>query len=307
MYSTLKFAASAAKALIFPRQRTGILLFYDKLSDEKLIRKLFKYFMGYDIDLDNPKTLCEKLNWLKLYDRRPEYTTMADKYAVKKFVADRIGSEHVVPLLGVWDRFDDIDFDALPEQFVLKCTHDSGGFVVCRDKATFDKQAARTALEKSLANNYYLMYREWVYKDVPRRIIAEQYIPSLGKPESIEIKVTCFNGIAKLNTICRGIAHDLPEKRSNDHYDRDMNRLMFSVVYKNPEVPEKIPEQMPEIIALSEKLSAGIPQVRVDWYIVDGQIYFGEFTFYTWGGFMKFEPPEYDEILGSWLTLPDKH
>ncbi|MBQ7219501.1 MAG: hypothetical protein IJS28_00820 [Synergistaceae bacterium] len=309
MNPAVKFAARAARALVIPRYRASFLSslgFYDSLTDEELIRKIYKCFMGREIDLDNPQTLCEKLNWLKLYDRRPEYTIMADKYAVKKFVADRIGSEHVVPLLGVWDKFDDIDFDALPEQFVLKCTHDSGGLVVCRDKSSFNKKIARKVIEQSLARNYYFVFREWAYKDIPRRIIAEQYIPSLGKPESREIKVTCFNGIAKLNTICKGIAHNLPGKRQNDHYDRNMKRLMFSVVYKNPEVPEKIPEQMPEIIALSEKLSAGIPQVRVDWYIVDGQIYFGEFTFYTWGGFMRFEPPEWDGILGSWLELPDK-
>ena len=278
------------------------------MPDDEFLRCLYKLSMGRDLDLQNPKTFTEKLQWLKLYDRRPEYTRMADKYAVKKLVADKIGSEYVIPLLGVWDKFEDIDFDALPEQFVLKCTHDSGGLVICRDKAAFDREAARKVLSSSLLRNYYPNFREWVYKDITPRIIAENYIPSLGRPESVEYKLTCFNGVAKLITICRGIAHSSFDVRTNDHYDRDMNRLHFWVNYKNPEVPENIPEQMPEIIALSEKLSTGIPEVRVDWYIDKGKIYFGEFTFYTWAGFMHFNPPEYDEILGSWLELSsEKH
>ncbi|MBR0150842.1 MAG: hypothetical protein IJP89_05725 [Synergistaceae bacterium] len=309
MNPAVKLALRAARAIVVPYRRFEFLAslgLYDSLSDEEFIRRMYKSFMGREIDLDNPKTLCEKLNWLKLHDRRPEYTLMADKYAVKSYVAERIGAEHVVPLLGVWDSFDEIDFDALPEQFVLKCTHDSGGVAVCRDKSTFDRKLARKILEKSLARNYSLLYREWAYKNVPRRIIAEQYIPTLGRSDSVEFKITCLNGIAKLNTICRGPAHTFAWKRTNDHYDRDMKRLKFYVAYKNPEPPEKIPPQMHEIMTMSEKLSAGIPYVRVDWYISEGRIYFGEFTFYTWGGFMRFNPPEWDEILGSWLELPAK-
>ncbi len=168
--------------------------FYKNMPDEAYLRKAFKLRMGYELDLDAPKTFCEKLQWLKLYDRRPEYSTMVDKYEVKKYVAERIGEKYVIPLLGVWDRFEDIDFDALPDQFVLKCTHDSGGFVVCRDKSVFDKSDARKRLNKHLQTDYYLHGREWPYKNVKRRIIAEKYIDSLGKPESVEYKLTCFGG-----------------------------------------------------------------------------------------------------------------
>ena len=218
--------------------------FYCSLSDEEYLERFYKVKLGRELDLQNPKAFTEKLQWLKLYDRRPEYTSMADKYAVKKVIADRIGAEYVIPLLGVWDRFEDIDFDSLPEQFVLKCTHDSGGFAVCRDKRTFDREAAKKVLTRSLHKNYYFQSREWVYKDIPPRIIAEQYVPSLGRPESIEYKLTCFNGKAKLITICRGIAHSTYDVRTNDHYDRDLNRLNFYVNYKNPAEPEKIPPQM---------------------------------------------------------------
>ena len=274
------------------------------MPDDKYLKKQFKFTLGRELDLENPQTLCEKIQWLKLYDRRPEYVNMVDKYEVKKLVADKIGSQYVVPLLGVWDKFDDIDFDTLPDQFILKCTHDSGGFVVCTDKAKFDKEAAKNKLEASLKQNYFTFYREWVYKHVKPRIIAEEYIPTLGKPDSVEYKLSCFNGVAKLITLCRGIAHSSYDVRTNDHYDRD-----FHVYYKNSTSnPPAIPPQMDEIINISEKLSAGIPYVRVDSYIHNNKVYFGEITFYTWSGLMVFDPPEWDYTLGSWVELPkEKH
>jgi len=251
------------------------------MSDEKYLKRVFKMRMGCDLNLKNPKTFNEKLNWLKLYDRNPEYTSMVDKYEVKKYVAEKIGAEYVIPLLGVYNNFDEINFDELPEQFILKTTHDSGGFVICRDKKNFDVEAARKTLNKHLKINYY-----W------------------GKRESIEYKLSCFNGVAKLITICKGIAHTDFDKRTNDHYDRDLNPLKWYAYYKNSPVPVQPPKEIHEIIEMSEKLAAGIPQVRVDSYLIDGKIYFGEMTFYTWAGFIRFNPPEWDEILGSWLELP---
>ncbi|MBQ9897352.1 MAG: cobalamin biosynthesis protein, partial [Synergistaceae bacterium] len=167
-----------------------------------------------------------------------------------------------------------------------------------------DVEAARKTLNKHLKINYYWGKREWPYKNVKPRIIAEKYIDSLGKPESIEYKLTCFNGVAKLITICKGIAHTDFDKRTNDHYDRDLNPLKWYAYYKNSPVPVQPPKEIHEIIALSEKLAAGIPQVRVDSYLIDNKIYFGEMTFYTWAGFIRFNPPEWDEILGSWIELP---
>ena len=254
-------------------------------------------------DLDNPRNFNEKLNWLKLHDRNPLYTRLADKCEVKKYVAEKIGSDRVVPLLGVWNHFDEIDFDKLPDQFVLKCTHDSGGFIICKDKATFDKIHAKKFFDRELKKNFYWNKREWAYKNVKPRIIAEKYIDSLGKPESFEYKLTCMNGVCKVFTICTGIAHSDFELRTNDNYDRDFNHLPWYAFYKNSIKPVEIPPQANEMISYAEKLSEGIPQVRVDFYIVDGHVYFGEMTFYTWAGLIEFTPPEWNDIMGDWLEL----
>ena len=164
------------------------------LSDEEFLKRRFRCALGYDLDLEHPKTFNEKLQWLKLHDRNPEYTTMVDKYAAKKWVADRIGEEHIIPTLGVWEHFDDIDFDTLPERFVLKCTHDSGGIVIVKDKRKFDKKSAKREMERSLNRNYYWSGREWPYKNVPPRIIAEQYMESPGKVVPEDYKIYCMNG-----------------------------------------------------------------------------------------------------------------
>lgn len=279
--------------------------YYNNMSDEAYLKRLFKIKLGYDLDLQNPKTFCEKLQWLKLYDRRPEYTMMADKYRVKEWVANKIGDKYVIPLYGAWDHFDEIDFDALPNQFVLKCNHD-GGVLVCEDKSSFDFAFAKTHLEERLTKSYFWSGREWAYKDIPRKIIAEQYMPQLGKRDSIEYKITCFDGRVKLITKCTGIAHTSFDLRNNDNYDRDWNYLPFYAFYKNTgEVIEK-PAYMDEVISICETLSKGIPQVRVDGYIIDDNWYFGEMTFYTWNGFIKFNPDEWDTIMGEWIKLPEK-
>ena len=254
-------------------------------------------------NLKHPRNYNEKLNWLKLHDRNPLYTRLADKCEVKKYVSDKIGNDKVIPLLGVWDHFDDIDFDKLPDQFVLKCTHDSGGFKICKDKNTFDKEGARRFFTAELRKNFYWNKREWAYKDIKPRIIAEPYIDSLGKPESYEYKLTCMDGVCKVFTICTGIAHSDFELRTNDNYDRDFNHLPWYAFYKNSKKPVVIPPQANEIIEYAEKLSEGIPQVRVDFYIIDNKVFFGEMTFYTWAGMIEFTPPEWNDIMGSWLRI----
>ena len=276
---------------------------YDKMSDEAYLRKAYRVRMGKELNLDNPQTFCEKLQWLKLYDHNPRYTMLADKYEVKKIVADAVGEQYVLPAFGVWDSFDEIDFDTLPDQFILKCTHNSGGFMVCRDKNTFDKEEAKKLFDKLLKTSYFLAGREWVYKDIKPRIIAEPYIDTLGEIDSIEYKLTCFDGVAKNITICTGIAHSAYENRTNDNFDRELNHLPWYAYYKNAAVTPEIPPQMDEIIEIAEKLSKDIPQVRVDFYVIDGQVYFGEMTFYTWSGFIEFTPPEWDDIMGSYIDL----
>ena len=172
------------------------------MSDEQFLKKEFFLAMGKPLDLDNPKTFNEKLQWLKIHNRKPEYTTMVDKYAAKQYVADKIGSQYIIPTLGVWDHFDDIDFDALPDQFVLKCTHDSGGLVICKDKSGLDKKAAKRKIEHCLRRKYYYAHREWPYKDVKPRIIAEKYMTNGTSEELNDYKLMCFNGKVKETFVC---------------------------------------------------------------------------------------------------------
>ena len=276
------------------------------MSDKAYLSLFYRIFWHKKIDWDNPKLFTEKLLWLKLYNQKPEYTDMVDKYEIKRIVSEKIGSEYVIPALGVWDRFGDIDFSKLPNEFILKTTHDSGGFIVCRDKKNFDYKSAEKKLNKYLTRNFYWVGREWPYKNVKPRIIAEPYINSLGKPDSVEYKLTCFNGVAKNITVCRGIAHSVLSDRTNDNYDRELNHLSWYAYYKNSTKPFTFPKEIYKIIELAERLSEGIPQVRVDFYLVNGQIYFGEMTFFTWGGFIKFTPKEQDRIMGEWIVLPPK-
>lgn len=276
------------------------------MDDESYLKWAYFFSMGRRLDLKNPKLLSEKLQWLKLYDRNPYYTKCVDKYEVKNIVSERVGPEIVVPLLGKWNHFDEIDFNGLPKQFVLKTTHASGGIVVCRDKDKLDKEDARTVLERSLGHDFYKGGREWPYKDVPKRIIAEEYIPTLGHPDSIEYKITCMNGDVKFITFCKGPAHQDLSVRTNDHFDKEFKKLDFYTYYKNSNYPYEKPKTWDRMIEIAERLSAGIPYVRVDVYDVDGKIYFGEMTFYTWAGFFRFRPKKWDAILGSWLQLPEK-
>ncbi len=274
------------------------------LSDEEYIKQLFKLQMGYDLDLKNPKTFNEKLQWLKLYDRRPEYSVMVDKYEAKKYAAEKIGEQYIVSTIGVWDKFDDIDFDALPDQFVIKCTHDSGGLVICRDKSTLDLEAAREKIEKSLATNYYFHGREWPYKNVKPRIIAEKYMKDEeGQEEGLtDYKFFCFDGEPKAMFIATDRAKKDTETKF-DFFDMEFNHLPFTNGHPNADRPIEKPKQFDLMIELAGKLSAGIPHVRVDFYESEGSIYFGELTFYHWGGMMPFEPEEWDHTFGDWIKI----
>lgn len=276
------------------------------IDDVFFLKALFHAMMGYELNLDNPATLSEKLQWLKLYDRNPLYTTMVDKYEAKKYVGEVIGKQYVTPALGVWDKLEDIDYDKLPNKFVLKLTHDSGSMVVVKNKAELNRNEVEKKLSERLGMNYFYFSREWPYKNVKPRIIAEPYIDSLGKPDSIEYKVTCFNGKVGFVTICKGIAHDSYDVRTNDSYTVNFEHMPWYAFYKNSLDEIKKPECWEKILNLSEKLAVDIPYVRIDWYLHDGNLYFGEATFYTWGGFIEFTPPEWDLKLGECLRLPDK-
>ena len=279
--------------------------FYNNQPDDKFLKKIFKIKIGKNLDLENPKTFNEKLQWIKLYDRKPIYTTMVDKYEVKKYVADIIGEEYIIPTIGVWDRFEDIDFDSLPEQFVLKCTHDSNGLVICKDKKTLNCRRVKSKIKRCLKRNHYFTYREWPYKDVKPRIIAEKYMEDTATADLRDYKFFCFDGEAKMLFI----ATDRQKKREDvklDFFDMEFNHLPITKGHSNAAVIPRKPKCFDEMRALAEKLSENIPHVRVDFYEVDGKVYFSEFTFFSGAGLGAFSPEKWDEIIGSWIKLPEK-
>lgn len=275
------------------------------VPDKRWISFYFKKQTGYKMDWKNPKTFNQKLQWLKLYNRKPIYSTMVDKCEAKKHVADVIGEEYIIPTLGVWDKFDDINFDKLPDQFVLKCTHDSGGVLIVKDKAKFDKEAARKMFRIALNRNNCSVNREWPYKNVKPRIIAEKLITEISNPDGlVEYKIFCFGGEPKIVLVCKGQAHGVG--RTNDYCDLNLQRLPFTSLNPNSKGDLSVPKELPQLLEVARKLSAGIPQVRVDTYLADGKIYFGELTFFHNSGMAKFDPYEWDEKLGEWITLPRK-
>ena len=279
--------------------------FYDSMPDEEYLRRMFKARMGYELDLDNPKTFNEKLQWLKLHDRKPIYTTMVDKYEAKKYVASIIGEKYIVPILGVWDQFDDIDFDSLPNQFVLKTTHDSGGVVICREKSILDMNSAKQQIMNSLKHNFYYKFREWPYKNVKPRIIAEKYLEDEYGEVIRDYKVMCFNGTPRLIELHQGRN---TAYQTQDFYDLNWNKTSISNAglpnYQVSDTQVDRPETLGEMLELSTILSKNMYHIRVDWYQVRGKVYFGELTFFDGSGFDPFVNLEDDLLLGSWITLP---
>lgn len=269
------------------------------LSDEKFLQFMFWYKTGKKLQIKNPRTYNEKLQWIKLNDRDPSYTLMVDKYEAKKYVESIIGAEYIVPTYGVWDQFDEIDFDKLPDAFVLKCTHDSGGIVICDNKRNLDFKKARKKINKSLKRNYYWAGREWPYKNVNPRIIAEQYLGSSKNKPINDYKVYVFGGNAYMMMINsdRGI-----DTRA-DYFDRNYNWLDFTWGYKHADILPTKPKNYELMFNLAEKIAGDLKQLRVDFYEVDGAILFGEMTFFDGGGFDSIEPYEWDLRLGNMINL----
>lgn len=275
--------------------------FFNRMSDESFLKLKYWAKLGKKLNLDAPCTFNEKLQWLKLYDRKPEYTTMVDKYAAKAYAGGRIGEEHVIPTLGIWDSFDEIDFDSLPDRFVLKCTHDSGGVMICEDKKTLDFKAARRKLNKCLKRNYYLKSREWPYKDVKPRILAEQYMVDEATGELRDYKFFCFHGQVK----CFKVDFDRNVSHRANYYDPEGNLLDFGETVCPPDYAKEIelPGTLRQMEEYAGRLSANCPFLRVDFYDVNGRIYFGEFTFYPNSGFGSFTDDRWDDRMGAWLSL----
>ena len=288
-----------------PKVRFGYLTragFYNHMSDEEYLSRKYQLYFGQKLDLQNPQTFNEKLQWLKLYNRKPEYTVMVDKYKVREYIAQELGEEYLIPLLGVWDNPDEIDFDALPNKFVLKCNHNSGlGMCICKDKSELDISKVKVELRKGLKQDYYLTGREWPYKDVPRKIIAEKYMEDVSG-DLKDYKFYCFNGEMKFVMINSDRNTSRPTRA--DYFDRDFNWLDFTWGYSHAEVHPKKPEQFEKMVAIVEKLAKGLPHIRVDLYDCNGKIYFGELTFFDGSGFDKIEPLEWDYKIGKLLKLP---
>lgn len=292
MKSNWKICKKVANKLIYK----GFLNF---LPDEIFLKIRYRLEMGKKLNLKNPQTFNEKLQWLKLYDRNPEYTKMVDKYEVRKYIAEKIGEEYLIPLLGVWDSFDEIDFEKLPDQFVLKCTHDSGGLIICKDKSKLDINEARKKINKCLKRNFYYLTREWPYKNVKPRIIAEKFMVDESGTELKDYKIFCFNGEPK----ALFVATDRPYDTRFDFYDIEFNHLPFTNGHPNAEKEIKPPKGLSEMTELAKKLSEGMKQVRIDFYDINGKVYFGEITFFHWSGMVPFEPEEWDLKWGKLINL----
>ena len=273
------------------------------LPDKLYLRWKFKLIMGYKLNLKNPKTFNEKLQWLKLYDRNPEYIKMVDKYEVREYIKEKIGEEYLIPLIGVYDKFDDIDFNKLPNQFVIKCNHDSGGLVICKDKNKLNISMARKKINKSLKRNYYYSGREWPYKNVKPKILIEKYMEDKAARELIDYKFMCFDGKPQLSFTC---SERYDDGLKVTFFDFNWNKLPFERYYPSSDKKIVKPINYDLMLKFSKILSDNIPFVRVDWYEINGKLYFGELTFYPGSGFEEFNPSEWDEKIGDMLILPKR-
>ena len=262
------------------------------------LKLLYRIKTGRTLHLKNPKTYSEKLNWLKVYDRNPLYSKLVDKYEVRNYVKEHIGSEYLIPLLGVWDDFEDIDFSNLPNEFVLKCTHDYGSVVLVKDKNSMDKIQVRNAINDELKYNFYYRGREWAYKNVKPRIIAEQYMSDENE-RLIDYKFFCFGGKVEFMFVATGRGKDL----RFDFFSREFEHLPTTNGVPNADVIPQKPKLFEQMIEIAETLSKDIPNVRVDLYEINGKIYFSEMTFYHNGGMFAFEPYEMDIKLGEKFVL----
>jgi hypothetical protein len=273
-----------------------------RFTPDKLYLKL-QYFCIFNkkLDLKNPKSYNEKLQWLKLYDRKPEYSKMVDKYEVKKYVEAKIGKEYIIPTLGVWEKFDDIDFDNLPKQFVLKPTHDSGSIIFFKEKTIINIKRAKKKINKSLKKNYYHLGREYPYKDVKPAIIAEKYMVDNSDSDLKDYKVFNFNGKQSIIQV----DFDRFTNHKRNFYTSDWEFIDFKLLYENdPNMIISPPIKLKKIIELSRKLSQDILFCRTDFYSINNEIYFGEITFFPGGGLEKFTPEEWDIKLGNLIKLP---
>lgn len=274
----------------------------NRLSDETYLKLIYQNKLGQPLDLQHPVTFNEKLQWLKLYDHNPKYPILVDKYRMRDFVAKTIGEEYLFPLLGVWDHPEQIPWEELPNQFVLKCTHDSGGVVICRDKETVNRDLAYWKLFSAWSKNFYYQVREWPYREVCPRIIAEPLMQEAGCEELRDYKLMVFNGTVQYSFVCSNREKGL----CVTFFDKQWQRMPFERHYPQDPHPIARPDSYEEMVRIAEQLAQGIPFVRVDFYEIDKHPYVGELTLYPGSGWEEFTPPEWDRVLGDWLTLPER-
>lgn len=276
------------------------------IPDKSYLKILYKASFGQKLDIDKPKSYNEKLQWIKLFDRKPEYSVMVDKVAVRDYISNTIGEKYLIPSLGIWDSPNDINFDLLPNQFVIKCNHNSGkGMCICKDKSKLDIELTRKELKKGLKEKYYYIGREWPYKNVKPKILAEKYMTDESGSELKDYKVMCFEGEPRLIEVHMGRFTD---HQTQDIYDTDWNKTTITQgndkSYGESDFTLPKPRCFDEMITLSRKLSQGLHHLRVDWYSINGKLYFGELTFFDGSGFVAYDDPQNDLMLGSWINLP---
>lgn len=271
------------------------------IPDKPYLSLIYRLYFNKKINFEHPSTFNEKLQWLKINNRKNEYIEMVDKFEAKSYVKERLGEEYIIKTYGIWNNFDEINFDSLPQSFVLKCTHDSGSVVIVRDKDNFDINSARKILMKGLKNNLFYYGREWPYKYVKPRIIAEELLLDAKNSSISDYKFFCFNGKVK----CFKVDFDRFTSHKANYYDKNCNLLPFGEMACPPDFNKKlqIPKNINEMIDLSEILSKGQPFLRVDFYSVNKKIYFGEMTFYPATGFGAFTDEKWDYRLGEWIEL----
>ena len=268
------------------------------------IRLMYYHITGIKLNLKNPQTFTEKLQWMKVHYRNPLYTDRADKLKVREYIAKTLGNEFLVPLLGVYKRADDIDFDKLPNQFVLKCNHDSGSILICKDKSNFDIEGAKAHLTKHINTNYYYPSREWQYKDISPKILCEKYMADEMNEEINNYRIFCFSGEPKIiQVVCDKFA----DKKLKFYFtDWHPIKNTISMMPESDLILNK-PDKLDDMLQIARKLSQGLPHVRVDLYLTYNKIYFSEMTFFDLGGNRNFKQQEFNLKMGSWLQLPEKN
>lgn len=295
--TTIDIIKSDPKKIFCILSNRGI---FNWMPDELFLKIYFYCSMGYKLDLNNPKTYNEKLQWLKLYERNKQYCTLVDKYDVRKYIEETIGKEYLVPIIDIYNSTDKIDWSKLPKEFVLKCTNGSASVIICRDKTKLDKDVQIKKLNRWLSKNVFYYGREWPYKDLKPRVICEKLLKDKDDKSPKDYKIFCFNGEPKTISIHDGRFTD---EYTHDIYDINWNKIDVRRGRKNSNIVREKPKNFDKMLEISRILAKGLKHIRVDLYNLDGKIYFGELTFFTASGFQKFDPFKYDYIWGEWIDL----